>query len=71
MCKLVTGLLINKCKLFSGRDTFWLFLLTAKIQKDMGQKADAKASAEKCIAIATEAKNADYVRMAKELINKL
>lgn len=50
---------------------FWLFLLTAKIQKDMGQKADAKASAEKCIDIATEAKNADYVRMAKELISKL
>lgn len=50
---------------------FWLFLLTAKIQKDMGQKADAKASAEKCITIATEAKNADYVRMAKELIAKL
>jgi len=37
----------------------------------MGQKADAKASAEKCITIATEAKNADYVRMAKELIAKL
>ena len=50
---------------------FWLSLLTAKIQKDMGQKADAKASAEKCISIATEAKNADYVRMAKELISKL
>lgn len=50
---------------------FWLFLLTAKIQKDMGQKADAKASAQKCIDIATEAKNADYVRMAKELISKL
>lgn len=50
---------------------FWLFLLTAKIQKDMGQKADAKASAEKCISIAKEAKNADYVRMAKELISKL
>lgn len=50
---------------------FWLFLLTAKIQKDMGQKADAKASAEKCITIATEAKNADYVRMANELIKKL
>ena len=50
---------------------FWLFLLTAKIQKDMGQKADAKASAEKCISIAKEAKNAYYVRMAKELISKL
>jgi hypothetical protein len=37
----------------------------------MGDKVAAKASAEKCIAVATEAKNADYVRMAKELIAKL
>ncbi|MEN9598658.1 MAG: hypothetical protein RL596_969 [Bacteroidota bacterium] len=50
---------------------FWLFLLTAKIQKEMGDKVAAKASAEKCIAIATEAKNADYVRFGKELIGKL
>ncbi|TAF54548.1 MAG: DUF2911 domain-containing protein [Sphingobacteriia bacterium] len=50
---------------------FWLFLLTARIQKDLGDKVGAKANAEKCIAIATEAKNADYVRMANELIGKL
>lgn len=50
---------------------FWLFLQTAKIQKDLGDKVGAKASAEKCITIATEAKNDDYVRMAKELIGKL
>jgi len=50
---------------------FWLFLQTAKIQKDMGDKVGAKASAEKCIAIATEAKNDDYVRQANELIKKL
>jgi hypothetical protein len=50
---------------------FWLFLQTAKIQQAMGDKVAAKASAEKCIAVATEAKNADYVRMAKELIAKL
>lgn len=50
---------------------FWLFLQTAKIQKDMGDKVGAKASAEKCIAIATEAMNDDYVRQANELIKKL
>lgn len=50
---------------------FWLFLQTARIQKELGDKVAAKTSAEKCIALATEAKNADYVRMAKELIAKL
>jgi hypothetical protein len=50
---------------------FWLFLQTARIQKELGDKVAAKASAEKCITLATEAKNADYVRMAKELIAKL
>jgi tetratricopeptide (TPR) repeat protein len=50
---------------------FWLFLLTAKIQKELGDKVAAKASAEKCIAIATEAKNDDYVRFGKDLIRKL
>ena len=32
---------------------------------------DAKASAEKTIAVATEAKNDDYVRQANELLKKL
>jgi hypothetical protein len=50
---------------------FWLYLQKAKIQKDLGDKVAAKESADKCIALATEAKNADYVRMAKELIAKL
>ena len=50
---------------------FWLFLLQAKIQRDNGDKVAAKASAEKCIAIATEAKNDDYVKQANDLIKKL
>jgi tetratricopeptide (TPR) repeat protein len=49
---------------------FWLYLLKARIQKDMGDKAGAKASAQKTIEIATEAKNDDYVRMANDLIKK-
>lgn len=50
---------------------FWLFLMKARIQKDMGDKAGAKVSANKTIEIATTAKNADYVRMAKELLQKI
>ncbi len=50
---------------------FWLFLLQAKIQRDLGDKVSAKASAEKCIQIATEAKNDDYVKQATDLIKKL
>jgi hypothetical protein len=50
---------------------FWLFLLEAKIEKEMGDKVAAKASAEKCIALATAAKNDDYVKQGKDLIAKL
>ncbi len=50
---------------------FWLFMLTAKIQKDMGDKTGAKASAEKCITLATDAKNDDYVKQATDLIKSL
>lgn len=61
---------INKATAANPK-AFWLFLQTAKIQQAMGDKIGAKANAEKCITVATEAKNADYVRMAKELIVKL
>lgn len=50
---------------------YYMFLLQAKIQKDLGDKVSAKASAEKTIALATEAKNDDYVRAANELMRKL
>ena len=50
---------------------FWLFLLRAKIEKENGDKIAAKASAEKCIALATTAKNEDYVKQATDLIKKL
>lgn len=50
---------------------FWLFLQQARIQKDLGDKASAKASAQKCVELATEAKNDDYVRMATDLMKGL
>ncbi|MEN9299950.1 MAG: hypothetical protein RLZZ429_2263 [Bacteroidota bacterium] len=50
---------------------FWIFLLKAKIQRDMGDKVGAKTSAEKCIELATTAKNDEYVKLGSELIKKL
>lgn len=47
---------------------YWLYLLKTRIQKDAGDKQGAVASANKTIEVATEAKNDDYVRMAKELL---
>ena len=52
-------------------DKFWVYLLKAKIERDLGDKVAAKASAEKCIEEATKQKNDDYVRSATELIKKL
>ncbi len=52
-------------------DAFWMYLLKAKILKEKGNKADAKAAALKCKELATTAKNDDYVRMADELMAKM
>ena len=52
-------------------DKFWLYLTKAKIERDLGDKTAAKASAEKCIEEAAKQKNDDYVRSATELIKKL
>lgn len=50
---------------------YWLLLLKGRVQKELGDKAGAKASAEACIKMATEEKNDDYVRNGKELIAAL
>ncbi|SOD99553.1 DUF2911 domain-containing protein [Spirosoma fluviale] len=47
---------------------FWIMLLKARIELKLKEKASAIASAEKTVALATEAKNADYVKMATDLI---
>ncbi len=55
----------------ANKTAYWMMLLQAKIQRDMGDKVSAKASAEKTIAMATTAKNDDYVKQANDLIKKL
>lgn len=52
-------------------DAFWMYLLKAKIQKQMGDKAAAKESAKKCIELATAQKNDDYVKQGNDLIKGL
>jgi len=54
----------------SNKEAYFMFLLKARIEKALGDKVSAKASAQKCIDIAT-GKNADYVTFANELIKSL
>jgi hypothetical protein len=63
--------LVNITKAVNGnKDAYWMVLLKARIEKALGDKVSAKASAQKCIDIAT-GKNADYVTFANELIKSL
>jgi hypothetical protein len=72
MDKDLTKALANAKKATAANpNAFWLFLLQAKIEKESGDKVAAKASAEKCISLATTAKNDDYVKMANDLIKSL
>ena len=50
---------------------YYMFLLKAKVQKELGNKKGARESAETCIKIATEANNQDYVRSGHELVASL
>lgn len=52
-------------------DAYFMFLQKARIQKAMGDKAGAKASALKTIELAKKAKNADYVNFGNKLIQQL
>jgi hypothetical protein len=62
----------NVTKAIEGNpNAFWIYLLKAKIHKDLGDKVAAKAAAEQCIKLATAAGNNDYVRSATDLISKL
>ena len=47
---------------------FWVMLLKARIELKLKDKAAAIASAQKTVALASEAKNGDYVKMAEDLI---
>ena len=66
-----TKALVNITKAVeASKDAYWMVLLKARIEKALGDKVSAKASAQKCIDMAT-GKNADYVTFANELIKSL
>ncbi len=54
-----------------NKDGFWIYMLKAKIEAAMGDKANAKISAQKCIETASKAKNDDYVKQANLLLQTL
>jgi hypothetical protein len=58
---------VNKA-LEQNPKAFYMMLLKAKIQYKLADKVGGKASAEKTIVMATEAKNDDYIAMAKKLM---
>ncbi|WP_338877064.1 DUF2911 domain-containing protein [Spirosoma sp. SC4-14] len=49
-------------------NAFWIMLLKARIELKLKDKQSAIASAQKTVELATTAKNADYVKMANDLI---
>ncbi len=57
--------------LASNPDAFWMYLMKARIQKELKDNAGAKTSATKCVEAATKAKNDEYVKMANDLIKTL
>jgi len=66
-----TKALVNITKAVeASKDAYWMVLLKARIEKALGDTVSAKASAQKCIEMAT-GKNADYVTFANELIKSL
>ena len=50
---------------------YYMFLLKAKVLKELGNKKGARETAETCIKLAAEANNQDYVRSGKELVASL
>ncbi|MBS1747533.1 MAG: DUF2911 domain-containing protein [Bacteroidetes bacterium] len=55
----------------ANKDAFFMYMMKARIQKELGDKQGAKASAEKCIELATVANNDEYVKFGKDLISSL
>ena len=59
---------VNKA-VAENQKAFYMYMLKARIQKDMGDVAGAKTTANKVIELAKEAKNDEYVKMANELVS--
>lgn len=57
----------NVTKALEANDkAFWIWIYKAKIQKEMGDNAGAMESSKKSLALATEEKNDDYIKINKD-----
>jgi Tfp pilus assembly protein PilF len=52
-------------------DGYWIYHQRANALAKLGKKDEAKASAQKSIELAKEAKNDDYVRLNEKLLEQL
>lgn len=59
----IDGALANK----ANEKAYWMYLLKARIHAKLGDKVGARAMCDKTIALATEAQNDGYVKMATDL----
>lgn len=55
----------------TNQDAYYMYMMKARIQKELGDKPGAKASAEKCIQLAAAAKNDDYLKQGNEFLKTL
>jgi len=63
--------MVNEAINESGKPPFFMVYYKAKIQKDMGDKKGALASANQSMELAKEAGNSDYVLLNEKLIKEL
>jgi tetratricopeptide (TPR) repeat protein len=61
---------VNKA-IEENKTGFWMYLLKAKILRDMGNKSEATMAAQKCVELATTAKNDAYIKQGGDLIKEL
>ena len=55
----------------NDQDAYYMYMMKARIQKELGDKSGAKASAEKCVQLATADKNDDYIRQGNDFLKTL
>jgi DUF2911 family protein len=63
--------MVNEAIAQSGKPPFFMVYYKAKIQKDLGDKKGALASAKQSIELSKEAGNSDYVLLNEKLIKEL
>ena len=55
----------------NNQDAYYMYMMKARIQKELGDKTGAKASAEKCVQLATADKNDDYIKQGNDFLKTL